>query len=1112
MHGVILSDRHVRLLALAIVISIASPLFMHEIDLAHADSHTPFITTWNIAVKGDSVVIPVGNNDGTYTVDWGDGSITTMQGDARHTYDLPGNYTVKISGDFTQIRLGAGNTFNAEQLQSLDQWGTIQWSTMESAFKGASNMTYGATDTPDLSNVMDMSSMFFDARSFNGDISSWDVSNVKDMSYMFFYAESFNQPLNDWDVSNVMDMSSMFANTGFNQPLDKWDVSNVTDMSSMFAINPEFNQHISSWDVSSVTNMSLMFTVAESFNRPLNDWDVSNVTDMSYMFTHAHSFNQPLNKWDVSGVTDMSFMFTVARQFNQSLDSWDVSNVTDMFSMLAVTNSFNQPLNSWDVSNVTDMARMFNGASSFNQPLDKWDVSGVTDMNHMFMFANSFNHPLDSWDVSNVMDMSYMFTFDRTFDQSLGKWYIIPDKTTVSADEALVATIRAQNEFLDGQNPSYMVVQKGDGILFEMRDDALYYTMSEHTKPYYDITIVSTNGFVPVSSRDITITVTDNRDFPSDNNDLFITTWNIAVKGDSVVIPVGNNDGTYTVDWGDGSITTMQGDARHTYDLPGNYTVKISGDFTQIRLGAGNTFNAEQLQSLDQWGTIQWSTMESAFKGASNMTYGATDTPDLSNVMDMSSMFFDARSFNGDISSWDVSNVKDMSYMFFYAESFNQPLNKWDVSSVMDMSLMFAHANSFNQPLNDWDVSSVMDMSLMFAHANSFNQPLNKWDVSSVMDMSIMFAHARSFNQPLNDWDVSGVTDMSLMFAHARSFNQPLNSWDVSSVTDMNHMFTTAHSFNQPLNNWDVSNVKNMSFMFSAVSFNGNISSWDVSNVTDMNHMFSGAPAFNQPLNDWDVSNVTDMTLMFASTDSFVQPLDRWDVSNVTSMHAMFMFSAFNHPLDSWDVSNVADMSLMFHFSSFDQNLGNWYITNDDIRVSSNDTPITTIRAQNEFLDGQNPSYMVVQKGDGILFEMRDDALYYIMPEHKKPHYDITIVSTNGLVPVISRDITITVTDIDIQTDVMGTVFLDKDNDGILDAGEDGLSGYTMFAVHPDKVMRTITDADGTYSFAGLSHPVYVFMNPISFPPDHKLTTKSLYVIQQEDQTVTFNVGFASEP
>ena len=32
--------------------------------------------------------------------------------------------------------------------------------------------------------------------------------------------------------------------------------------------------------------------------------------------------------------------------------------------------------------------------------------------------------------------------------------------------------------------------------------------------------------------------------------------------------------------------------------------------------------------------------------------------------------------------------------------SFNQPLNNWDVSKVLDMERMFFNASSFNQPLH----------------------------------------------------------------------------------------------------------------------------------------------------------------------------------------------------------------------------------------------------------------------------------------------------------------------------------------------------------------------------------------------------------------------------
>ena len=67
-----------------------------------------------------------------------------------------------------------------------------------------------------------------------GDISGWDVSNVTDMSLMFYEASSFNGDLSKWNVSNVTNMQEMFGGAEFNGDLSKWDVSNVTNMSDMF--------------------------------------------------------------------------------------------------------------------------------------------------------------------------------------------------------------------------------------------------------------------------------------------------------------------------------------------------------------------------------------------------------------------------------------------------------------------------------------------------------------------------------------------------------------------------------------------------------------------------------------------------------------------------------------------------------------------------------------------------------------------------------------------------------------------------------------------------------------------------------------------------------------
>ncbi len=281
----------------------------------------------------------------------------------------------------------------------------------------------------------------------------------------------------------------------------------------------------------------------------------------------------------------------------------------------------------------------------------------------------------------------------------------------------------------------------------------------------------------------------------------FVTTWQTARADEGITIPVGGATGTYTVDWGDGSTTTHTGDATHVYGVAGTYTVQISGDFTRIYLGGGEA-NAQKLQSIEQWGDVGWDSMMSAFYGATNMVYNATDAPDLSGVTSMADMFHNAALFDGDISGWDVSSATDMGSMFFNARSFNQPLNGWNVSSVEDMSFMFSGATYFDQPLNGWNVSSVEDMSFMFSGATYFDQPLNGWNVSSVEDMSFMFSSTSFFNQPLDSWDVSSVADMNRMFAGATAFNGDISNWNVSSVTDMSGMLSRAYAFDQNLGDW----------------------------------------------------------------------------------------------------------------------------------------------------------------------------------------------------------------------------------------------------------------------------------------------------------------------
>lgn len=414
----------------------------------------------------------------------------------------------------------------------------------------------------------------------------------------------------------------------------------------------------------------------------------------------------------------------------------------------------------------------------------------------------------------------------------------------------------------------------------------------------------------------------------------FITVWKTDNSGktnpNQIEINT-NDDSNFKVDWGDGTIETgLSGTVIHTYDTPGVYTVKMSGEFSRFFFPEDNLDNGKLL-SVEQWGAIEWSSMQQAFYGARNMVLNAQGSPNLSLVTNMDSMFYGAREFNSDINHWDVSNVTSMASLFNGAVSFNQDLDQWDVSNVDNMSSMFERAGSFNKDISGWQVSNVTDMSYMFKSANSFDQNLNDWNVSKVTNMREMFLGAIRFSGDIGDWIVSRVVDMGHMFYFSINFNSDISQWDVSNVKNMSGMFGDATKFNADISGWKVDNVTDMSFMFSnAKAFNSNLEYWNVSKVTNMAEMFASAHLFNSNLTDWDVQNVKDMSFLFYEAKNFNGNIEMWKVSNVTDMSAMFAHTElFNRDLSSWNVSNVTDMETMFYRASkFNKDISNWDIKN----------------------------------------------------------------------------------------------------------------------------------------------------------------------------------------
>ena len=384
----------------------------------------PFVTKWNCE-KGEEISIPI---VGTYKMLITDASgqeevnETVTVVDANHPYIFKptedGIYTVTAGPEGIKYFQTVYKFREFKELLEVVQFGTVEWTSMEAAFRRCSSMTFSEDiDIPNLSKVTNMENMFRECKAFNSSLEGWDVSHVTNMSMMFFGCTLFNQSLTDWDVSHVTDMQHMFRDcAAFNQLL-KWDVSKVTNMCNMFAGCTAFNQPLN-WDVSKVTDMGGMFYGCTNFNQPLN-WDVSSVTDMGYMFFSCTDFNQPLN-WNVSNVTDMSSMFGNCIHFNQPL-KWDVSKVTRMDDMFLSCFLFNQPLD-WDVSKVTRMDGMFINCYKFNQPLN-WDVSNVTKMDRMFFDCKAFNQSLGSWKIKTAVGRLNNTTMNvKNYSKTLVGW------------------------------------------------------------------------------------------------------------------------------------------------------------------------------------------------------------------------------------------------------------------------------------------------------------------------------------------------------------------------------------------------------------------------------------------------------------------------------------------------------------------------------------------------------------------------------------------------------------------------------------------------------------------------------------------------------------------
>ncbi|MBU2902895.1 BspA family leucine-rich repeat surface protein [Maribacter dokdonensis] len=716
-----------------------------------------------------------------------------------------------------------------------------------------------------------------------------------------------------------------------------------------------------------VEDISEMFYGCNSLvgNDTFEQWDTSNVKDMYGVFRNAAKFNQPLSAWNVEKVRTFYHMFDGATQFDQPLGHWDLKSAFGISAMFKDT-AFNQDISNWNVSNVEYMSELFKGNTKFNQDISSWDVSSVKDMNGVFHGATAFNQDITSWDVSKVESMYYLFYGASSFNQNIGTWNV-----------SLVAEMFNMLNYSGITNQNYDNILLGWSQLPSLNNDISFgaidkrYCQSAQARA--NIKAIYGWNFYDMG-KSLSCDVSDER--------AFITTWNVSsANNNEVIIPIHNEEVygypivyNYTVNWGDGTIdSNITESIGHSYSTAGEYQIEITGLFPRIDFSQENS-KSEMILSIDQWGDIEWSTMQYAFANCSNLDVLAKDVPNLSNVSNTSNMFLNCTSLigNSKFNEWDVSALNNMESMFKGTTAFNQFLSKWDTSSVNNMNEMFFESG-FAKSLGKWDIGQVTSMTQMFTGARlttlNYDATLVGWSRLQGLQQNVIFdaglstyCKGEDAKQVLVDTYNWTIYDNGKVCPEQNAFvttwrtdnlgktndNEiSLPVWGGPYTVDWGDGTIETELYGEQIHSYESPGIYTVSILGELYSFNFNsyprnysfsdsekileINQWGQIQWGYLNTAFSGCTNLDITAIDAPVlSNITEMRDVFAYCTSLTgnASFNDWDVSAITDMTQLFYgCNNFNADISDWDVAKVTSMTNLFANNlMFNQNLSNWNV------------------------------------------------------------------------------------------------------------------------------------------------------------------------------------------
>ncbi len=707
----------------------------------YAASSDHFVTTWKTDNPGfsNNSSITIGTNGAvySYSVDWNNDNIvdeTGITGDITHDYGTPGTYTIRIFGDFPALYMGP--TLDGPKLIAIEQWGTNSWESMEGAFSGAVNLVNNADDTPDLTNVLSLKSMFINAESIGASSEvanwNWDTSTIQSMEHMFSGALAFDRDISSWDVENVINFENMFngatlSTTNYETLLISWAAQNINNLLSFDGGNSHYcsqaartarlglilndsltitdgglceeGYFITTWKTdnpgtSNSTSITIPTNASETYFYQV-DWngdgdflDADENTTYAGDATHDYG-SAGIYTIKIKGIFPHIYFDDAGdKQKILSIEQWGTQTWSSMEKAFFGTSNLQMnATDTPDLSETTNLILTF--ALNTNLGLStgswNWDTTNVSGMASLF-FSSGFNFDISSWNVQNVENFNAIFNSSSlsstNYDKLLSTWWTQALKSNVNFGATTIQYCSQAAQ--DGK--AYMITN----FNWVFSDAGL--------NPDCDTSIPENHFIITVNTENTGSTGPTFFAIPTTGSG-----YNYSIDA--------NNDGIF-------DFTGITGGWTINYATAGIKTIRIAGDFPRIYFN--NSGDKNKILSVEQWGTSQWASMNRAFYGTSNLVINASDTPDLSQTTDLSLMFALTPGLGLGTGNWNwnTSNITNIESIFNNS-GFNFDISSWDIEKFTNFTTAFSFTTlsdaNYDALLISWAAQNVSPLIIFNA-------------------------------------------------------------------------------------------------------------------------------------------------------------------------------------------------------------------------------------------------------------------------------------------------------------------------------------------------------------------------------------------------------------